>query len=140
MEISFSYRSNIQDIPRLRKDLSNLASSWKIPESEFRQIGVIIEELLSNIIRFAYNDNNEHPIDVRIGMSGKIINIQIVDDGVSFNPTEYHPLPNPDPAASDTFGMGLVLVKTFSDSLNYFRKDDKNHLEITKTLRSNSDP
>jgi len=32
--------------------------------------------------------------------------------------------------------MGLVLVKAFSDSLTYFRKDQKNHLEIIKTVRS----
>lgn len=136
MESTFNYRSNVQDIPQIRKDLSKLASSWKIPDSEIRQIEVIIEEIFSNIVRFAYRDSTEHLIVIKMSMSDGKIAILIIDDGVAFNPTEYNATPNPDPAASESGGMGLVLVKTFSDSLTYFRKDQKNHLEIIKTVRS----
>jgi len=136
MESLYHYRSDVQEIPQIRKDLSKLGSSWKIPDSEKRQIGVIIEELFSNIIRFAYSDSDEHIIAVRISMRDREITIQIVDDGAPFNPVEFNPTPDPEPASYDSGGMGLVLVKTFSDSLVYSRKDRKNFLEITKILRS----
>ena len=66
MEHLFQYRSEIQEIPRIRKELSDLALSWTIPESEFRQISVIIEEIFSNIVRFAFNDTAVHMINIKI--------------------------------------------------------------------------
>jgi len=136
MESQFCYRSLVQDIPLIRKDLSRLALSWKISDSDLKQIGIIIEELFSNIVRFAYNDSTEHIIEIKISLINEKISVHIVDDGAAFNPVEYFPKPNQDPAAFETGGMGLVLVKTFSDSLDYYREDQKNHLEISKTLRS----
>jgi len=135
MESQFCYRSTVQDIPLIRKDLSKLASSWRISDSDLKQIGIIIEELFSNIVRFAYSDSTEHIIEVKISLTEEKVSIHFIDDGAAFNPVEYFPTPNQDPAAYKTGGMGLVLVKTFSDSLDYYRADQKNHLEISKTLR-----
>ena len=137
METSFSYRSNVQEIPQIRKDLSALASSWKIPEPEIRQVKIIVEELFSNIVRFAYSDSAVHLIKLQISLANASITIRIVDDGDAFDPTVYKPSEEPDPVTSASGGMGLVLVKTFSDSIIYARKGQKNHLEITKNIRSN---
>jgi len=137
MERSFKYNSDIQDIPGIRKDLSEVARDWKIPDSELRQISVIIEELFSNIVRFAYEDQKMHPIELKLLKGEGKIAIALIDDGIPFNPLEYNHTPASDPAASGEGGMGLVLVQTFSDSITYYRKDQKNHLERTKKIKSN---
>ena len=66
-----------------------LEDAWKIPKSKMRQIGVIVEELFSNIVRFAYEDQLEHIIEIRINRNENIIEIEIIDDGIAFNPLEY---------------------------------------------------
>lgn len=139
MERIFKYKSDIQDIPRIRRDLTEVSRQWEIPGSESHQIGVIIEELFANIVRFAYEDQQIHPVEIRLHRWNDHIKITIIDDGIPFNPMEYDRAPTPDPAASDIGGMGLILVKTFSDAIDYRRNDQKNHLEITKKIRTGLD-
>ena len=136
MEKIFTYTANIQDIPLIRKHMEELELQWKIPDSEMRQVVVIVEELFSNIIRFAYRDELEHVIEIRLTVTGDRMVIRILDDGIPFNPLEYNPGPSIDPAGADTGGMGLTLVRTFSDAIDYRREVGKNCLEITKMIRT----
>lgn len=136
MEQQLTYRSSIQEIPKIREDLALLQSNWKIPDSEMRQVTLIIEEIFSNIIRFAYTDKQEHLVSVRLELEREDILIQITDDGIPFNPLEYHHGISSDPASSLDGGMGLMLIKTFSNSLSYKRLNGHNQLLIAKTIKS----
>ena len=137
MEQLYTYRSQIQEITTIREDLAQLMSSWAIPDSVMRQIRLIIEEIFSNIIRFAFNDNLEHMVEVQLKMIDDQISIQITDDGIPFNPLEYHPETSSDPASSIDEGMGLTLIKTFSNSITYQRGENHNRLLITKKIKGN---
>lgn len=137
MTRSYSYRSEIQEIPRIRKDLAELQSEWSIPDSEMRQIGVMIEEIFSNILRYAYRDKLEHQVHISLEKNDDDILIQITDDGIPFNPLEHQPGPNLDPAMSEDSGMGLTLIKTFSSSISYNRENHNNQLLIIKKIKSN---
>ena len=134
---TFTYSSEIQQIPAIRKDLTELQSEWTIPDSEMRQISVMIEEIFSNILRYAYRDKLEHQVHIQLEKKQEAILIQITDDGIPFNPLEHQPGPTSDPAMSEDSGMGLTLIKTFSSSISYQREDGKNHLLITKNIKSN---
>ena len=137
MEQLYKYRSSIQEIPTIRKDLTELQSLWSIPDSEMRQIRLIIEEIFSNIIRYAFSDSQEHFIQVQLKKLNGDITIQITDDGIPFNPLEHNQGVITDPASSVDGGMGLTLIKTFSNSITYERVDSKNQLLITKKIKSN---
>ena len=137
MEQLYKYRSLIQEIPTIRKDLNELQSLWSIPDSEMRQIRLIIEEIFSNVIRYAFSDSQEHMVEVQLKKSNDEINIQITDDGIPFNPLEHQPGISTDPASSTDGGMGLTLIKTFSNSITYERVGSKNQLLITKKIKSN---
>jgi anti-sigma regulatory factor (Ser/Thr protein kinase) len=132
----YRYRAHIQEIPRIRDDLEFLKSEWSIPQSETRQILVIVEEIFSNIVRYAFNDKKEHHVDIRLGIIDNQIEIEFIDDGIDFNPLEYQISPLPDPTTSDAGGMGLTLIRTFSNQIEYNRLSGKNHLKITKKVKS----
>lgn len=134
MEYSFQYRSEIHEIPKIRKDMGMLEDAWTIPKSKMRQILVIVEELFSNIVRFAYQDELEHAIEIRMSRIEDIIEIEIIDDGIAFNPLEYCVDPLRDPARVESGGMGLTLVQTFSNKMSYQRLGAKNQLKIEKKI------
>jgi anti-sigma regulatory factor (Ser/Thr protein kinase) len=136
MDRSFQYPSHIQEIPRIRKDLVFLNVEWNIPESESRQILIIIEEIFSNIVRFAFPDKKEHRINIRLERHDGQIEIEIIDDGIAFNPLNYQVTPPPDPANSDAGGMGLNLIRAFSSNISYQRYSGKNQLTITKKVKN----
>jgi len=137
MEQLYKYRSQIQEIPIIREDLAKLQSVWEIPDSEMRQIILIAEEIFSNIIRYAFTDSLEHVVEVQLKKTNDEISIQITDDGIPFNPLEHQPGVSTDPASSVDGGMGLTLIKTFSNSITYERVNSNNQLLITKKIKSN---
>lgn len=102
-----------------------------------RQIRLIIEEIFSNIVRFAYTDSELHNVSIQLKKFNDEISIEIMDDGIAFNPMEHHLGATDDPASSVDGGMGLTLIKTFSNSITYQRVDNHNQLLITKKIKSN---
>jgi len=136
MDRSFQYRADIQEIPQIREDLEFLGTDWSIAKSETRQILIIIEEIFSNVVRYAFPDDKDHRVDIRLNLSDSHIEIEIIDDGIAFNPLEYQNVPLPDPTTSDAGGMGLTLIRTFSSQMEYQRLSGKNHLKITKKVKS----
>ena len=135
MSRTFQYRSNIQEIPRIREDFNFLVAEWSLPVSESKQILVIVEEIFSNIVRYAFTDSDEHQVDIKLNRSDGHVEIEIIDDGIEFNPLDYQLGPLEDPAASDTGGMGLTLIRAFSSKISYSRISGKNHLKITKKAK-----
>ncbi len=97
------------------------------------QIGIAVDEIFSNIARYAY-----HPgvggATVRI-VVGEDIMIEFEDAG-----TAYNPLSSDDPDVSlpaeerKIGGLGILLVKNLMDSVEYWREGEKNILVIKKKL------
>jgi len=113
-----------------------MENDWAIPEPEIRQILVIIEELFSNIVRYAFEDSLEHYIDIRIRNTGDRLEIEMIDDGIDFNPLEYQSVPTSDPVRLSAGGMGLTLIKAFASSISYRRIAGENHIFITKKVKN----
>jgi serine/threonine-protein kinase RsbW len=134
MEHCFTYRSEIHEIPKIRDDLGMLETEWEIPKSKMQQIRVIVEELFSNIVRFAYEDQKEHTIELRMNRMEDIVEIVIIDDGIAFNPLEHDKDPLQDPSLLESGGMGLTLVQTFSNKMTYERLGKNNQLRIEKKI------
>lgn len=85
------------------------------------------DELLSNIIYYAYRDDDEHEIDIRIDLTETAVTATIMDDGVPFNPFR---LEEPDTTASlearEVGGLGIHLVRQIIDQVGYKHHDGKN--------------
>ena len=132
----FQYRSEIQSIPDIRRDLESVAVTWEIPSPELKQITLIVEELFSHIIRFAFEKDGEELLDLDITLNGARISIEIRDGGIPFNPLDYDPDSYAGPASSEDGGMGISLIRAFADVLHYERKDKMNYLIIEKNIRT----
>lgn len=109
---------------------------WGVPVSEIRQILFIIEELFSNIVRYAFEDGLKHHIDIRIQNTGDHLEIEMIDGGKNFNPLEYQMAPLSDPFRYSAGAMGLTLIKAFASSISYRRIAGKNHILIAKKVKS----
>ena len=135
MEKSYSYRASIQEITRIREDLEVLAGDWKLPGPVMSQVGVIVEELFSNIVRFGWEDPEGQEIRIGITWEEDSIRLDIMDHGRAFNPMEYRDEPGNDPVSPGSGGMGLTLVRAFATDIAYRREGGMNHLCIRKAIR-----
>ncbi len=139
MKKKYKYPTVIQSIASIRSDLKTFADACEIPESELRQITLVVEELFSKIVRFAFEGKDQQLLEISLSRADREITLEIIDEGDEFNPLETPPEQLMDPALIDEGGMGLSLIKAFCDSINYSREGQKNILLIKKTIRGQTE-
>ena len=90
-----------------------------------------MEEILINIVKYGYDDENPHEIEVKIGVEEGEVALTVIDDGKEFNPLT---IPGPDRSKSvmDRLeeGLGLQFVRHMRNAMEYRREDNKNILRI----------
>jgi len=94
-----------------------------------------IEELVTNIIKYGYDDEAAHEIRIDLEKTDDTLCIRICDDGHEFNPFDQ---PEPDtslPAEErEIGGLGIHFVRNMLDSCTYLREGNQNIVTITKKL------
>ena len=100
------------------------------------QIDVAIDELYSNIARYAYDDDHgQVTVVIEAEKKPPVVTISFLDEGKPFNPLDRS---DPDvslPARERKIGgLGIFMVKKSMDDVSYEYRDGKNILTIRKTL------
>ena len=92
---------------------------------------LMLEELISNVIRHGFEDEREHEIQVEIEPASAGLLLRLRDDGRLFDPTSA-PEPTHPHSLEDTAigGRGLMLVRRMSDGLRYSREGGWNRTEV----------
>ena len=87
-EISFELKNNLSELELLWNNFSWFGESQEISEKILFEINLALEEVFTNIVSYAYADNTEHQIRVKISHESGALIIRIEDDGIEFNPIE----------------------------------------------------
>jgi anti-sigma regulatory factor (Ser/Thr protein kinase) len=95
----------------------------------------VLDELLTNIIKFGHTDIQAHEIMLRLSIEGDALVAEIEDDGVPFNPME-SPTPDMNAPLNErrVGGVGLHFVKNLMEVVRYDRVGDRNRLVLRRAL------
>lgn len=125
--VNVSIRNDIGEFDELTPVVTSFLETSNVPRASAYAVHLVIEELVSNIIRHAFDDDASHDIDVGLEREQAGIRVTIADDGKPFDPRS---VPAPDlPDAIEkrkTGGLGLHLVRTMTRDFSYTREDDRN--------------
>ena len=93
--------------------------------------GLAVEEMVSNVIKYGYDDDREHQISVRIVANLDHLEISFEDDGHAFDPTK-HPSPDIERIVESrrVGGLGIELVRRICEKMTYARVGDRNRLVL----------
>ncbi len=102
-----------------------------------RQLKLVAEELLTNIVREAWPEREPGLCMVDVTVTAEADAMQVTlrtqDDGIAFDPTA---MEEPDVEAvldeRSVGGLGILLVRTMTDSQVYRRVGNRNVLELRK--------
>jgi len=129
-------QAKLEDLPVLIDFISNELEKSGYNCDERSKIEIAAEEVFTNIVKYAYEPLQEkRPISVStIGSElNRKTRITFEDSGRPYNPLE---TPAPDlekPIAERQIGgLGVHMVKTIMDKVEYTRLDNRNILTITK--------
>lgn len=114
------------------KKVNNMTKNDKKIENQMR---LAMEEVLANVINYAY-PNNDGFVEIAVEEEAEnSIRITIIDQG-----TEFNPLNKEDPDITlgiderKIGGLGIFMVKNIMDIVSYRRDDDENILTLEKKL------
>jgi len=124
-----------REIPRIGERLVEFGETCGLVADDVASVNLAIDELVSNVIKYAYDDRLAHQIHLTVTVDGDRLTLAIEDDGRPFNPIEA--------AAPDldlpidrrpVGGLGIFLIKTIADALAYRREGDRNILTLEKRI------
>lgn len=118
--------------------LESVALAQRVPSEQIVRLDHCLDEALANVIRHGGATALASPIQVRFGVRRSegtcTAELSVADAGVAFDPSTYPPGPTPKPASlaeAQPGGLGLLMIRRFSDDISYRRSEGRNHLTIT---------
>ena len=131
---TFKIKNNFAELELLCVEINEIAQIGRFAEQLIFCLNLCLEEMLTNIIKYAYNDNDVHEIKVRLDIANEIITLTIIDDGHEFNPLKAEvPDISSDIKHREIGGIGILLTRKMADKIIYTRKDNENILKIILT-------
>jgi sigma-B regulation protein RsbU (phosphoserine phosphatase) len=133
--LALQVRNRTEEINRVNQGINDFAEQHGVPDGDRRRINLIFDELLNNVISYAFDDDQEHFIDVAVSLERDRLVVTIADDGRPFNPFGRIP-PETDLPVDDREigGLGLHLVKNVMDEVTYERLGTKNVSTLIKNI------
>ena len=130
---SKNFSAKINEYPNVSAFFMDTLSLLGAKEKTKYEIDLVVEEVFTNVAKFAYS--TEGDCFISIISCGNIIKITFTDSGVKFNPLDKE---DPDILASaenrDIGGLGIFMVKKLCDFVCYEYVNDTNNLILYKEL------
>ncbi|WFE82709.1 ATP-binding protein [Parabacteroides chongii] len=128
-------KNELEQLTRLYEFLDLQASTYGLEEQLSMQIKLALEEVVTNVILYAYPDKKDQDIRIDMNYRNELLTIVITDNGTAFNPLE---MKEPDislpPEERPIGGLGIYLVKQLMTEVIYTRSSGKNILTMTKDI------
>ena len=128
-------KNTIPEIGRAVEAFEAFAEGAQIPVPAVRSLNLALDDLLNNVVSYAYEDEGEHEIRVHVELGEGRVTVTIRDDGRPFNP-----FGSVDPDTSmpledrELGGLGIHLVEQMMDEVDYHRRIDENVVTVVKYI------
>ena len=103
-------------------------------ESDIADLKLAVTEACTNAILHAYSDGASGQLVVRYRVASAGVDIEVEDDGAGFDPSD----PIAEESERDGQGMGLMIIRTLTDSIEIESDDSGSRISFSKqsTLRT----
>ena len=135
MELLLQLSNNRPEIRNLSNHFDIFAKDNKLADKVIHDVQLALDEVVTNIVEYGYDDDDEHLIDIKFILNEQSLKIFIIDDSKPYNI-----LDKKDPDTSQSLdekpigGLGIYLVKRLMTNIDYDYRDGKNHLLLTKSF------
>ena len=129
--LSLTIRNDVSELKRLFQATECFMEEHRLsPGCQYAAL-LALEEMITNIIKYGYDDQGGHDIVVALRADGRNLHIRLEDDG-----HEFDPMAAPDPEKGKPLhemkigGLGIHLVRNMVDDITYSRENGRNLLNI----------
>jgi len=138
-EVRVTVKNRIEDLLRVNSVFESFATQHDIGGRLRYHLLVSIEEILTNIIKYGFDEEGIHPIHVTFRHHHGQIEMEFEDRGREFNPLEIGEPDLDSPIENRQLGgLGIHLVRQMMDEAKYRREGDRNILMLRKAKSTSS--
>jgi anti-sigma regulatory factor (Ser/Thr protein kinase) len=129
-------KSRLSGVIVMNEQLDKMCKLWNIGKDVAFSMNLALEEIVTNIITHGYGGKEEYDITIRFSLEKYNLRIQIKDSAAEFNPLNVKgPIDLDKPLDERNIGgLGIHLVKKFTDDIHYRRSKNKNIVTLLKNL------
>jgi len=115
--------------------LTRLASEFDVPVAQVERLDICLNEILANIISHGESSVARPLVHIVLqiehGSVGHQATVTVADSGAAFNAILAQPSPRASSLAeAEPGGLGLMMIRSFSDYQSYRYGDGRNNLSV----------
>ena len=135
MEKEIIINNKLNETGRISQFMEELGVSLNIPSEIAMSMNLAIEEIIANIIQYAYPKGESSEIQLQAHITPGRLTFQITDEGIAVDPFQKKS-PDEKPSLEEklTKGLGHFLIHRTMDEVNYRTTDTQNLLTLVKRL------
>jgi len=133
--LSLSVPPDLDGVARAGEEFVRFAERCRLPAKTVADLRVVLDEVLSNVVKYAFEGKERLPIDVEAVLAESALQITVADRGREFDPlSKSEPDVGAPMSERPIGGLGILLVKRLTDSQAWTRTEGVNRLTLTKNL------
>lgn len=122
----------------IREMAGRLAQLGGLDRDGVNGVKLAVDEACTNVLRHAYCGDTSRRVRIHFMLDPDKLEIELHDFGIGFDPRE---VPEPDPESPKPGGMGVFLIKSTMDQVQYSQSDyEGNRLKMIKNLKNGEKP
>lgn len=137
MNYQYNIGCSLDNLKGIRDFIRTSLAGQGVSDVMMNEIVLAIDEMCSNLMIHAHHCNPEHYLElhVRIPNKGKLV-FEILDEANVFDINQFHE-PKIDSLVQEKRkgGLGIRLVKSIMDSVEYLQMGGKNMCRLTKRVK-----
>ena len=135
MKKEIQIRNQVDDLQHVAAFVEEIADELQLSPELTMNFNLVLEEMVSNVIFYAYPKENDQPIILTATSDDDSISFIITDEGRAFDPTAREDADmSVNPADRQLGGMGIFITRQIMDDVTYQRIDGCNILTLTKKI------
>ena len=138
MEKQLTLINKMEQITLLAEFVDQICEELNLDMTLNFNLNLVLEEAVTNVIMYAYPQDEEHTLTVRAWTEGDKLAFEVCDQGKPFNPIEEAPEVDTTLSAEERNigGLGIFLIQQMMDEVFYEYKNNSNVFTMKKIINS----
>lgn len=136
MRKEIKIKNQVSELDRVAQFVEEIGEELGLDMEMQMNLNLVMEEMVSNVIFYAYPENTDATIEIAAEYDGKTLTFLLSDDGREFDPTVKEDADvDTNPIDREGLGgMGIFIVKNIMNDVTYQRLEGKNLLTMKKDI------
>ena len=139
-DATLCFKNRLSELKHLNPWIEAQGLMLNLPTHLEMSLSLALEEWIVNVISYAYTDEAEHMIELRLWHGNNVLRFEVEDDGRPFDPTAQADVDTTLPLEHRKIGgLGIHFIRKTMEQFTYRRDNNRNIVTIVKNIDRKSE-